>query len=238
MFKYIGIGTVILGLLTGNISSYARENIKSIEQFEFTEIEKAEFNDFLQKVGNKKGDHGLLIIEEAMKGNPIAMYVVGKQLERGINLPINREGALAYYRDAASLGYAPALIELAIDYADKGDLLALVYLNLTISYNHPEIREVYYESINRLSKELNEPLVAKEIEQIAMNKSGKIYGFKQKVLERTKGNTVPAICIGGDGITHGDFTYNETYWKKFFSSEKAWREFFYSAIEKPRIKAS
>lgn len=238
MFKYIGIGTVILGLLTGNISSYAQENIKPIQEFELTDIEKSEFTDFLREVGNRKGDHGLITIQEAAKGNPIAMYIVGKQLERGVNFPINREGALGYYKDAASLGYAPALFELAIDYASKGDLLSLVYLNLTISYSHPELREAYYERINRLSKEFHEPLVAKELERIAMDKSAKIYVFQKKVFELTKGNTVPAIFIGGEGITWEDFTYDETYWKKFFSSEKAWREFFYSAIEKPRIKAS
>lgn len=73
---------------------------------------------------------------------------------------------------------------------------------------------------------MNEPLVAKEIEQIAMNKSGKIYGFQEKVLERTKGNTVPTICIGSDGITWEDFTYDETYWKKFFPQKKPGENFF------------
>jgi len=112
------------------------------------------------------------VLDAAHDGNAIAMYIVGQCSLSGTGTSINRNVASQQFRMAASLGYPPALFEVSQMYANENQdpLLALVYLNLTISFGHKEYRDFYYQQTELLSKVAGKRLV-QEIEKIALEKN-------------------------------------------------------------------
>jgi hypothetical protein len=197
------------------------------KDFELSNTEKAEIEKFINGLKSSNEFNFNKIADSAFDGNPVAMYLVGQMCLTGSGgATINRTVAMINFGMAASLGYAPALMELSVNYATEQDdpLLSLVYMNLLISYGHTEYREFYYGKTNLLSK-IAGRMVVKEIENIAIKKAIKISEMQEE-LSVHKNIYKPAIKLIGTGITFCDSLYDKEYWKQFFDSEQLWRQFF------------
>jgi TPR repeat protein len=210
-------------------SSLQNENLPNAKiapkEFDLSDSEKKDIEVLLEKA--KTDSSSLFICNAAHDGNPVAMYIVGKQSELGIGgMSVNRSVANLYFSMAASLGYAPAMFEIFNMYTNENQdpLLALVYLNLTISFGHKECRDFYYHQIEQTSKIAGKSIV-QEIEMIALRKTIKISEF-QCEMEKLKGTYNPAIKFIGGNIVSDDHVYTEKYWEKFFNSPELSSQFF------------
>lgn len=198
---------------------------KSAEEFQFSKAEKKEIQTFLKKIKTSDTFELGQVIDAALKGNPVAMYIAGQTSLSGIGTSINREAANLQFEMAASLGYAPALHEVFSMYVNEGDpLLAMVYLNLTISSGHKEYCDLYYQLTEQLSKMVGKSVV-REIEKIALEKTITIANTKKDIGNRQ--NTYkPALTLIGQNLVSEDYIYTRDYWKKFFESQDSWRKFY------------
>jgi hypothetical protein len=103
-------------------------------------------------------------------------------------------------------------------------LLALVYLNLTISFGHKEYRDLYYQQTELLSKVAGKKLV-QEIEKIALEKTIKISKMQNEI-KNHKNTYKPALALISNNVTSDDRAYGERYWKQFFEFQGSWEQFF------------
>lgn len=209
-------------------SAIASESLKSKKEegFQLCEAEKSEIEKFLSEVKASGEDSLMSMMNEALAGNPVAMYLVGQCSLSGIGTPINRKNADLYFKMAASLGYAPAIFELSQMHAsdNRDPLLSLVYLNLTIYFGHCEYRELYYQQTELLSKVAGK-LVVQEIEKIALDKTIKIFEMQEEI-KKLKDTYHPALKIMRHGAGFLDFAYTREYWEPFFQSKESLEEFF------------
>lgn len=229
MLRYLFAGITILTTTFG-CSNYPTQPKtshiqKTAEEFQFSDAEKKEIQAFLKKI--KKSDILELdkVLEAALDGDPVAMYTAGQTSLSGTGTSINREVANLQFKMAASLGYAPALHEIFSMYVIEGDpLLALIYLNLTISSGHKEYRDLYYQQTEQLSKLVGK-FVVQEIERIALEKIIAIANA-QRDIESRKNTYKPALTLVGRNLVSGDLIYTKDYWKKFFKSQDSWEKFY------------
>jgi hypothetical protein len=195
-----------------------------ISEFELTELEKTEIDKLLYSIKTSGTFELNKVLDAAYDGNPVAMYIAGQCCLLGLGTVINRDSANIYFKMSASLGYAPALFEIFQIYKSSHPFLALVYLNLAVSYGHREYKDCYLLHTELLSK-IASTSVVREMEMIALKKSLKI-SEKIAEVEKLKGTVKPGIKAM-TGICSDDFIYEkDEYWKKFFDSQEAWERFF------------
>ena len=229
MFKHIFAGIAVLSTTFGCSNHPTQQKPSNIEnpaeEFQFSEAEKKEVQAFLKKIKTSDTFELDKVIDAAYDGDPVAMYIAGQTSLSGTGTSINREAANLHFKMAASLGYAPALHEVFSMYVTEGDpLLALVYLNLTISSGHKEYRDLYYQQTEQLSKIAGKSVV-KEIEKIALGKTVAI-GNAQKDIESRKNTYKPALTLVGQNLVSYDLIYTKDYWKRFFESQDSWEKFY------------
>lgn len=195
-------------------------------EFELSTTEKREIENLIKRLDETEDSFPLALTNAANNGDRVAMYFAGQSSLLGIGTTINKQVATLYFKSASSLGYAPALFEIFQMYLhEKQDpLLALVYLNLTISHGHREYYDLYQKHVDWLEK-FGQPLVIKEIERIAFIKSIEMEQTKSE-LKNKKGTYLPGLALQTRNITHLDSMYSDEYWKEFFSSAEAWSAFF------------
>lgn len=197
------------------------------EEFQFSDSEKREVEKLFDKIKGAGVFDLSKILNEAFDGDPVAMYIAGQCSLSGTCTSINRKVANTFFKMSASLGYAPALFEVFSMYTDdehQDPLVSFVYLNLTISFGHKEYRDLYYQQTGLLSK-MYGVRVVNEIERLALVKIVKINEM-QKEIGRLKGTYKPAQKLMNENIVSEDRVYNDEYWKPFFGSVEAWKEFF------------
>ena len=215
-------------LCTSMPTLHSQEMVKNAQkEFQLTKGEKRDLEKYISKVKTKNDFNLIHILKDAYDGDPIAMYVAGQCCLLGTGTSINQEVANLYFTMAASLGYAPALYEVAQIYCiEKQDpLLSLVYVNLTISNGHREYRDLYYKQTEIISK-LYGPKIVKEIERLALEKSIKIDKFRDEI-KKNENTSHPGIKLRTDNIVSYDFLITEKHWKELFPSEEIWTTFFF-----------
>ena len=223
MFKYIVIIMIILNVFTEISFLQAAENPS---EFEFSEAEKTDIKKLIDKSKSESAESMNHIINEAFKGNPVAMYFSGYCNMWGHGTTINKQSGKMFYKMAASLGYAPALYEIFSQYCTESDpLLAMVYLNLTIGLGHKEYSNLY-EELSEQIKDLGGKFVIQEIEMIALNKLIQIQETRIQQ-DNLKDTFMPGLkLMGTHSLTFEDAKYNAEYWRPFFDSEEEWKFFF------------
>lgn len=229
MFKFITIGMAVCTIVFGFSNVYSSEtstNNDAIAEFELSDSEKRDVEEFLSSIKTSDSFELGKILDASHEGNAIAMYIAGQCSLSGTGTSINRNVANQQFKMAASLGYPPALFEVTQMYANENQdpLLALVYLNLTISFGHKEYRDLYYQQTEMLSKVAGKKVV-QEIEKIALEKTIKI-SKTQKEIKNHKNTYKPSLALIGNNVTSDDRVYSEKYWKQFFDSQESWERFF------------
>ena len=234
MFKFITIGMAMCAMTFGFSNASASELSKNdlLDGLQLSDSEKQDVDEFLLTIKNSGSFDLGKVLDAAHDGNPIALYIVGQCSLSGTGTAINRSVANQNFKMAASLGYSPALFEVFQMYANENHdpLLALVYLNLTISFGHKEYRDFYYEQTKLLAK-VSGKRVIQEIEKIALDKTIKISKMQTEIQNR-KNTYKPALVLLSKNITSDDRVYGEKYWKQFFESQESWEHFF--GIDKDR----
>lgn len=235
MFKFITIGMTLCAITFGFSNVYPSETSSKndvIAEFELSDSEKRDVEEFLNSIRSSDSFELGKVLDAAHDGNAIAMYIVGQCSLSGTGTSINRNVASQQFNMAASLGSPPALFEVSQMYANENQdpLLALVYLNLTISFGHKEYRDLYYQQTELLSKVAGKKLV-QEIEKIALEKTIKISKMQNEI-KNHKNTYKPALALISNNITSDDRAYGERYWKQFFESQGSWEQFF--GIDKDR----
>lgn len=207
------------------MEKWTGDNVTPLD-FELTDAEKADIEKFIESSKTSGEFTMMTVLNAAYEGNPIAMYMAGQSHISGVGATINQEAANLYYKNAASLGYSPALYEISRMYInDHQDLmLYFVYLNLTISFGHREYRDFYYSQIKLLSK-ITGPKVIQEIERIALEKSTQILQLQEEI-KNNEGTYLPGIELIGNNIVSMDTFYDKEYWKQFFQSDEKWKKFY------------
>lgn len=229
MIKFITIGMTVFAMALGFPDVHSSESISKGELsdgFQLSDSEKKGIEEFLQSIKTSDTFELSKVLDAALDGNEIAMYIAGQCSLSGTGTSINRKVANQQFKMAASLGYPPALFEVSQIYANENrdPLLALVYLNLTISSGHKEYRNLYFQQTDLLAKVAGKSVVD-QIEKIALQKIIKISEI-QKKSQQNKNTYKPATKLLGKEITSEDCIYNEKYWKPFFVSEEAYNQFF------------
>ncbi len=229
MFKFIVIGMTLFAVAFGFPNVHSSESTSKSElsdEFQLSDSEKKGIKEFLQSIKTSDTFEFNKILDTALDGNEIAMYIAGQCSLLGTGTSINRKVANQQFKMSASLGYPPALFEVSQMYANENrdPLLALVYLNLTISLGHKEYRNLYFQQTDLLSKVAGKSVVD-QIENISLQKIIKLSEI-QKGLEQSKNTYKPAIKLLSKNITSEDCIYNEKFWKPFFVSEEAYNQFF------------
>ncbi len=187
-------------------------NNSEIAQLTYTEGELAE----LSKWSNMTLDD---LTKDALNCDRAALYNLGMCYLTGIRgFVIDVENANSFFAQSASLGFAPALDKLKSMYIeDKSDpLLALVYLNLAASFNHPELVTPYHKIRAKVSTAAGNEIV-KEIEKIATEKRKTI---EQNISDhKSKKIKTPLDLITRD-ITDLDCIYSDAYWQRIAQTSK------------------
>ena len=119
---------------------------------------------------------------DAMTGDSAALYMLGLCMLTGNGgWTIDTENANMLLTRSASLGFAPAVNQMRFIYDEaQNHALGMVYLNLTISLGHQELRAAY----THLHKQLVDDgglKIAQEIEKIAAHKASCIAKNKEKM---------------------------------------------------------
>lgn len=194
--------------------------------FQLSNSEKKDVEKFLQSIKTSDEFELNKILDAALDGNEVAMYIAGQCSLSGTGTSINRKAANQQFKMAASLGYPPALFEVSQMYANENQdpLLALVYLNLTISSGHKEYRDLYFQQTDLLSKIAGKSVVD-EIEKISLQKMIQLSEI-QREFKQYKNTYKPAIKLLSKNITSEDHIFNEKYWRQFFVSQEAYDQFF------------
>lgn len=228
MFKLIAIGMTVFAMALGSSTVHSSESPKSdlSDGFQLSNTEKKGLEEFLQSVQTSDTFELSKVLDAALDGDEIAMYIAGQCSLSGTGTSINRKAANQQFKMAASLGYPPALFEVSQMYANENldPFLALVYLNLTISAGHKEYRNFYFQQTDLLSK-ISGKSVVDEIEKISIQKIIKLAAIKNELKNR-KNTYKSGIELVSKNITSEDHLYNEKYWKQFFVSEDAYNQFF------------
>lgn len=229
MLKIIVIGMSIFAMVFGFPNVHSSESISKSDLsdgFQLSDSEKKGVEEFLQSIKTSGTFEFNKVLNAALDGNEIAMYITGQCSLMGTGTSINRKAANQQFKMAASLGYPPALFEIFQMYANENQdpLLALVYLNLTISSGHKEYRNFYFKQTDLLSKIAGKSVVD-EIEKISLQKTIQLSEI-QKEFQQRKNTYKPAIKLLSKNITSEDRFYDEKYWKQFFVSEEAYNQFF------------
>lgn len=143
--------------------------------------------------------------------DPAALWIQGMFLLTGsAGWPIDSQTATILFAKSASLGFAPSLNQLRLMYAaeEQNGYLALVYINLTASAEHPEMLTLYEEiksDLLSLSGTLGMTII-KEVEKIACYKQTRIARLKSKMK-----NNRNAIYLEGL-ITDEDVLFDHDFW--------------------------
>jgi len=109
---------------------------------------------------------------EAMNGDRGALYMVGFTFLTGNGIPVDVNMANTLFAKSASLGFAPALDKIRSMYMEDtpNPFLAMVYVNLTIAFGHPELVMGYHKLMNDLKESLGSSHIQNEIEKAASEK--------------------------------------------------------------------
>lgn len=160
-----------------------------------------------------------VMVQDAFNGDAAGLFMIGYACLTGrLDQAIDVERANRLFCMSASLGYAPALEQVKNMYIDdkRDPYLAMVYLNLTISYGHYEFLAPYHDMrakfVQYYGPEKGQRIL-KEIERIATEKRTQI----QKNLEELEkhenqvGEYFNKVIFSGN-ITMQDCFYTDQYW--------------------------
>ena len=158
------------------------------------------------------------LIEDAVMGNRVALYVLGLTYLFGNGVPINISAANLYFAKSASLGFAPAINKLRFMYIEDipNPYLALVYLNMTIAFGHSELIRSYHVLIGQINEKTGSLYISQKIEKIALQKFNEILNNQNKFKEST---CKDRFVLNLNDITTPDKDYDSKYWKKIFGSK-------------------
>lgn len=186
-------------------------------EFIYTEQEQRD----IAKWKNKSMDD---LIMDAMNGDRVALYNLGEYFLLGLDFPIDVRTANSYFAESASLGFAPALDEVAQMYIndESNVFLGLVYKNLTISFGHTEFTQIYHDFRNKIIKDSGKKgegqRIVNEIERIASHKRAVILK-NQNWAENKQKNKESCRLSLMDQITHEDYQYDKDYWLDVFNGD-------------------
>ena len=184
-------------------------------EFIYTEQEQRD----IAKWKNKTMDD---LIIDAMNGDRVALHNLGEYFLLGLDFPIDVRRANSYFAEAASLGFAPALNQVAQMYInDESNIfLGLVYKNLTISFGHTEFTQVYHDFRSKIIKELGKKgqRIVNEIERIAAHKRAIILK-NQKCAENNQKNKESSLILWDKDITDEDYQYDNDYWIDVYNDD-------------------
>jgi hypothetical protein len=206
MKKYL----ICLMLLCSPLISKMHQSSNPVE-FKYTKKELKE----ISKWKNKSLDD---LTEDALKGDPSALYMIGLGFLFGTNgSTIDVKAANIYFTYSASLGFAPALDKLKHMYINDNPniFLALVYHNLTSSFNHSEMVVPYLEIRDNFVQNFGLKMT-EEVEKIASIKKDKIFKNIDKLEKAKDKNKAMIEVMMSENITRNDYVYNEKYWLQFF----------------------
>lgn len=187
----------------------------NIVDFIYTEQEQRD----IAKWKNKTMDD---VIEDANNGDRAAIHNLGIYFLLGINVPINVSQANEFFAKSASLGFAPALNQIAQMYIndESNAFLGLVYKNLTISFGHTEFTRAYHESRNKIIEKLaeNGQRIFNEIEIIAAQKKSLILK-NQKYIQDKQNKNEELYWVILESITDKDYQYDNDYWLDVYNGD-------------------
>lgn len=154
---------------------------------------------------------GDAIATGVQNNDPAALWIQGMfSLTGSAGWPIDSQTATIFFARSASLGFAPSLNQLRLMYAteEQNGYLALVYINLTASAEHPEMLTLYEQIKSELlsvSGTLGMTII-KEVEKIAVHKQACIAKLANKIKHNPK-----AIYLEGL-ITDEDVLFDHDFW--------------------------
>jgi hypothetical protein len=157
------------------------------------------------------------LINDAINGDAAGLYMIGVCFLTGASgFTIDVEKANKFFANSASLGFAPSLRQISCMYLEekKNPFLALVYLNLTISYGHPELVKAYHGVRAYILDNTNEQVV-KEIEKIAAKKREQIEkNCEAAKLPENKPGNINIVPLIYNIVNLEDVTYGTDYWAR------------------------
>ena len=158
------------------------------------------------------------LIKDAVNGDAAGLYMIGMSyLFGGGGFTIDVENADKYFAMSASLGFAPSLRQISCTYLEekKNPFLALVYLNLTVSYGHLELAKAYHAARAYILDNTNAQVV-KEIEKIAATKREQIEANCEAAkLPENKRENINIVPLTHNIVSADDFLYGKEYWAQF-----------------------
>jgi TPR repeat protein len=208
---------------TNNIRIHSAEEQRKINsetnpgkvEFIYTEQEQRDILKWKQQ--NKSMDD---LIRDAMNGDRVALYNLGGYFLLGLDFPIDVRQANSYFAESASLGFAPALHELAQMYIndESNVFLGLVYKNLTISFGHTEFTPSYHDLRNKIIKDSgkNGQRIINEIERIASHKRAIILKNQNWAENKQKNKESWSLSLINQ-ITYEDYQYDIDYWQDVYN---------------------
>lgn len=153
---------------------------------------------------------------DAMSGDPAALYMLGLCMLTGNGgWTIDTETANMLFARSASLGFAPAVNQLRLMYQEaQNPFLLMVYVNLTISLGHQELRHGY----NQLRKQIVDDgglKIVQEIEKIAAHKASYIASNKEKM--RKTSNPAKTMMLEVNNLEEEDVLFDAQFWQNIFT---------------------
>jgi len=172
----------------------------------------------MSKWKNKTMDN---LVMDAMNGDRAALHNLGEYFFLGLDFPIDVQMANTFFARSASLGFAPALNQIAQMYIndESNAFLGLVYKSLTISFGHTEFTPAYHHFRSKIieNSAKNGQRISNEIERIATQKKAIILK-NQKYIE-DKQNHKKACWLSLQNITDKDYQYDNDYWLDVYNGD-------------------
>lgn len=170
----------------------------------------------LREMGKWKNKSMDDLTNDAFEADGAALYMLGMTFLTGSNgFAIDVDGANLWFKQSASMGFAPSLNKIMWMYAEeyRNPFLALVYLNLCTSCGHPELIETYHKLRSDMTDALG-PEVTKEVEKLAAEKMQTMLSNKTDLKTTTDKKRLYAELIGKRSITFLDTYYSNDYWNR------------------------
>lgn len=158
------------------------------------------------------------MIHDAQNGDAAALHMLGMSHVYGLcGLPINMSDANLFLGGAASLGFAPAIDQIKFMQLEENHnpFLALVYLNLLVSFNHHEFVMPYHKLREEMVDKCGQQII-KKIERIASEKHTKILKLMNQMDKTDDKAALTLEILSYRGVTEEDAKYDMQYWETLF----------------------
>jgi hypothetical protein len=219
--KHIIIGSTITALVCAFF--YFQSNYKQSHELEEIHTPNGQPTEFIpsaqelketSKWQNKSMDD---MGSDAISGDPAALYMLGLCMLTGNGgWTIDTETANILFARSASLGFAPAINQMRLMYQEaQNPFLTMVYVNLTISLGHQELRPGYDQLRKQLVDDAGGLKIIREIEKIAAHKASHIINNKRKV--HTSSNPGTTILMEVNNLEDEDVLFDSQFWQNIFA---------------------